>query len=86
MAGFRERFRGASESLTLLALLLPLLLPLLLLVYAVGAERTEPLVEWAGSLITSTRSTESRYSFESVPVRLYFLGSIISDADVVFVW
>jgi len=69
VAGFRERFKGASESLTLLLtllLVLPLLLPLLL-VYAGGAVKTEPLVECAGSLITSTRSTESRYSLcESV--------------------
>jgi ABC-type molybdate transport system permease subunit len=48
VAGFRERFKGASESLTLLLTLLlvlpPLLLPLLL-VYAGGADKTEPLVE-----------------------------------------
>lgn len=67
-------------------MLLFALLLLLLLVYVGGADRTEPFVECAGSLITSTRSTESLYSFESVPVRLYFLGSIISDEDdVVFV-
>ena len=64
VAGFKERFRGASESLMLLFALLLLLLPLL--VYVGGADRTEPFVEWAGSLITSTRSTESLYSFESV--------------------
>jgi len=63
VAGFKERFRGASESLMLFVLLLPL--PLLL-VYVGGADRTEPFVEWAGNLITSTRSTESLYSFESV--------------------
>jgi len=48
VAGLRERFKGASESLTLLLTLLPvlppLLLPPLLLVYAGGAG-TEPLVE-----------------------------------------
>lgn len=59
VAGLRDKFNGASESFELVALLPPL-------VYADGAGNTEPLVEWAGNLITSTRSTDSRYSFDSV--------------------
>lgn len=51
VAGLSERFSGASESLELLALVV--------VVYEDGAGRTEPFVECAGNLITSTRSTDS---------------------------
>lgn len=56
-AGFNDKFSGVSVSLEFV---------MLLVVYKGGAVSTEPFVECAGNFITSTRSTGSRYSFDSL--------------------